>query len=115
MIYFTKIENDLLIIKLIDNNNTHSFFISIKINKDTLHLFRDFYHNIHKNISSNITLDNVNFIFNDNMIKFENNNFKVKINKTNEIMEMFDKIITNIMIYDMDLDSPKRGESTDLF
>jgi hypothetical protein len=49
------------------------------------------------------------------MIKFENNNFKVKINKTNEIMEMFDKIITNIMIYDMDLESPKRGESTDLF
>ena len=113
MIYFTKIDNNDLIIKIIESNNAHSFSIKININKDTLHTFRDFYHNIHKNITSIINLDNINIEFKDNLIKFENTNFQFKINKTNEILDMFDKIITILMIYDMDIDSPKKDK--DLF
>ena len=97
MIYFTKIENNDLIIKIIESNNAHSFSIKISINKDTLHIFRDFYQNLYKNIASIINLDDINFEFKENIIKFENTNFQFKINKTNEILDMFDKVITNLM------------------
>ena len=110
MIYFTKIDNNNLIIKIIENNNIHSFSITINININTLHIFRDFYHNIHKNISSSINLNDVTISFVDNIIKFENNSFQFKINKSAEIIDMFDKVITNLMIYDMDRESPKKNK-----
>ena len=110
MIYFTKIDNNDLIIKILENNNIYSCTITIEITKDTLHTFRDFYHNIHKNISSTIDLNDVTIIFIDNIIKFENNNFQFKINKNDEIIDMFDKVITNLMIYDMDHESPKKDK-----
>jgi len=114
MIFFTKIENNDLIIKVIENNNVYSVSIKNKIKKDTLHTFRDFYHNIHKNTPSIITLDNLILEYKDNIIKFENNNIQFKISKSNEIIDMFDKVITNLMIYDMEHESPKK-DSDDSF
>lgn len=107
MIYFTKIEDNVLQIKFIDNSNVFSLYINIKIDKMLIVKFREFYHNIHKNITSKITCDNVTIEFNDNIVKFENNNIHFKINRTNDIVDMFDKIITNLMINDLEVDSPR--------
>jgi len=115
MIYFTKIENNNLIIKIIENNNTHSLLIKINISNDTLHIFRDFYYNIHKNVSLKINLDDTFIEYKDNIITFDNLNFQFKVNKTPEIIDMFDKIITNLMIYDMEHDSPKKGDTPKFF
>lgn len=108
MIIFNKIENNMLILKAIDGNNVTSFIIKIKISNFTLINFRNLYHNLHKGINHSFMENGINVEFQDNTIKFYNNNFEFSFNKNNDILDMFDKIITNLMINDLDNESPKK-------
>ncbi len=109
MIYFTKIEKGELIIKLVDNTNTNSMTINIGLEKNTLHTFRKFYQNINKNTNCLISLNNIKIEYNNNVITFNGKHFEYKINKSPELLDMFDKVITNLMINDLEGDSPKIG------
>ena len=56
MIYSNKIEKNVLMIKMIENNNINSFSIKLNIDISIIHIFRELYLNIHKNNNySNIT------------------------------------------------------------
>jgi hypothetical protein len=107
MIYNIKIENNILILKIIDNNNAHTLMIKIKINLLTITIFRELYHNIQKNNNYINILDSLIIEYKENQIRFESDTFQYKINKNIEIIELIDKIITNLMINDLDIDSPK--------
>jgi hypothetical protein len=107
MLYISKIENNELHIKIMETNNAHGLIIKIKIDKDTTNIFRNLYFNIHKNINFESTLSNVFIEYKDNNIRFVSDTFEYKINKNNEIIELIDKTVTNLMIYSLDVDSPK--------
>ena len=115
MIYYTKIDDNNLIIKIIENNNQYSIFIKIQITKLTLDIFKDLYHNIHKKINHLAKFDEneskLTIELKDNMIIFDNNGIQIKIIKNNEIVDMFDKIITNLMINNLEFDSPTPNKS----
>ena len=49
MIYSNKIEKNVLMIKMIENNNINSFSIKLNIDISIIHIFRELYLNIHKN------------------------------------------------------------------
>ena len=110
MIYYTKIDDNNLIIKIIENNNQYSIFIKIKITSLTLDIFKNIYHNLHKNIQYKaIFNDNSHQLtieLKDNFILFDNDGIQIKLIKNNEIVDMFDKIITNLMIDNLEFDSP---------
>ena len=53
------------------------------------------------------TIDNVLIEYKNNQIRFEGSNFEYKINKNQEIIDFIDKIITNLMIYEQDIESPR--------
>lgn len=109
MIYYTKIDDNNLIIKIIENNNQYSIFIKIQITKLTLEIFKNIYHNLHKKINYLAKFDEndpkLTIELKDNLIIFDNNGIQVKIIKNNEIVDMFDKIITNLMINNLEFDS----------
>ena len=107
MIYITKIENGCLIIKLIDSANLYSFSVKIKIDSDSTHIFRELYINIHKGTPYLNYIDSVMIEYKENQIKFEGDNFQYKINKQSEIIDLIDKINTNLMIYSFDIESPR--------
>jgi len=107
MIYYSKIENGCLIIKLIDNANLYSFSVKMKIDGESTHIFRELYINVHKGTPYINYIDNVTIEYKENQIKFEGENFQYKINKQSEIIDLIDKINTNLMIYSFDLDSPR--------
>lgn len=109
MIYFTKIENNEIIIKIIDNTNTNSITFNIELEKNTLNIFRRLYQNIKKNINDVITINNLKIDYNNSVVSFSSKNFEYKISKSNELLDMFDKVITNLMINDLEGDSPKKG------
>jgi hypothetical protein len=46
-------------------------------------------------------------LYKNNQIRFEGCNFEYKINKNQEIIDFIDKIITNLMIYEQDIESPR--------
>ena len=108
MIYFTKLDTNILIIKIIDNTNTNSMTINLELEKNTLNIFRRLYQNIKKNINDIITFGNLKMEYNNNVLSFSNLNFEYKISKSNELLDMFDKVITNLMINDLEGDSPKK-------
>jgi hypothetical protein len=107
MIYNTKIENNQLLIKILDNNNAHSMTIKLVVNNDSINIFREFYYNIQKNTNYINIIDTTIIEYRDNSIRFESDTYQYKINKSNEITELIDKIITNLMIYQLDMDSPR--------
>ena len=108
MIYFTKIEKNEIIIKIIDNTNTNSITFNIELEKNTLTIFRRLYQNIKKNINDEITIGNLKIDYNNSIVTFSNKIFEYKISKSNELLDMFDKVITNLMINDLEGDSPKK-------
>jgi len=110
MIIFSKIEDNILILKIIENNNLNSLLIKIKITKNTLNNFRNLYHNLHKNTNHSFIENDMFIEFKDNVIKFSNDIFEYSLTKNNELVDMFDKIITNLMINDLDRDSPKNKD-----
>jgi len=75
MIYVTKIENDCLMIKLIDNANLYSFSVRIKVNSESTHIFRELYLNVHKGTPYLNYIDSVMIEYKENQIKFEGENF----------------------------------------
>jgi len=99
MIYNTKIENNQLLIKIIDNNNAHSMTVKLVINNDSINIFREFYYNIQKNTNYINIIDTTIIEYRDNSIRFESDTYQYKINKSNEITELIDKIITNLTSY----------------
>jgi len=107
MIYSNKIEKNVLMIKMIENNNINSFSIKLNIDISIIHIFRELYLNIHKNNNYSNTIDNVLIEYKNNQIRFEGSNFEYKINKNQEITDFIDKIITNLMIYEQDIESPR--------
>jgi hypothetical protein len=107
MIYITKVENGCLIIKLIDSANLYSFSVKIKIDNDSTHIFRELYINVHKGTPYLNYIDSVMVEYKENQIKFEGDNFQYKINKQSEIIDLIDKINTNLIIYSFDIESPK--------
>lgn len=115
MIYYTKIDDNNLIIKIIENNNQISIFIKIQITKLTLDTFKNIYHNLHKKINYIASFkDNVpplTIELKDNLIIFDNDGIQIKIIKNNENIDMFDKIITNLMINNLEFDSPTPNKS----
>jgi hypothetical protein len=110
MIYYTKIDNNDLIIKILENNNQFSIFIKIQITKLTLDAFKNLYHNLHKNLYHKEFFNNntppITIELKDNFIIFDNNGILIKLIKNNDIVDMFDKIITNLMINNLEFDSP---------
>jgi len=106
MIYFTKIENGYLIIKLMDSSNMYSFSVKMKIDDNSTHIFRELYINIHKELPYTNYIDNIMIEYKENQIKFEGGNLEYKINKQTEIIDLIDKINTNLMIYSIDVESP---------
>jgi hypothetical protein len=107
MIYNSKIENGCLVLKMIDNNNNYSNGIKLIVDEKSSHIFREFYINIHRGTPYNNIIDSVMIEYKENQIKFEGDNFEFKINKQNEIIDLIDKINTNLMIYTFDMESPK--------
>jgi len=107
MLYISKIENNELQIKIIEANNAHGLIIKIKIDRNTTNTFRNLYFSIHKNVNFEGTFGDIFIEYKDNNIRFISNTFEYKINKNNEIIELIDKIVTNLMIYSLDVDSPK--------
>lgn len=107
MIYNTKIDNNILHIKILDNNNAHSLTIKLLINNESIYVFREFYHNIQKNTNYINIIDSTIIEYRDNTLRFESDTYQYKINKNNEIIELIDKIITNLMIFQLDMDSPR--------
>jgi len=107
MLYISKIENSELHIKIMEANNAHGLIIKIRIDKDTINIFRNLYFNIHKNINFENTLNDIVIEYKDNNIRFISDTFEYKINKNNEIIELIDKTVTNLMIYSLEIDSPK--------
>jgi len=111
MIYYTKIEDNHLIIKIIENNNQFSIFVKIHITNITLDTFKNIYHNLHKNLYYkaffNDNIPPLTIELKDNFIIFDNNGIQIRLQKNSEIIDMFDKIITNLMIDNLEFDSPK--------
>jgi hypothetical protein len=107
MIYITKVENGCLIIKLIDSANLYMFSVKIKIDNDSTHIFRELYINVHKGTPYLNYIDSVIIEYKENQIKFEGDNFQYKINKQSEIIDLIDKINTNLIIYSFDIESPR--------
>jgi hypothetical protein len=110
MIYYTKIEENNIIIKIIENNNQFSIFVKIQITNIILDTFKNLYHNLHKNLYYkaffNENIPPLTIELKDNFIIFDNNGIQVRLQKNNEIIDMFDKIITNLMIDNLEFDSP---------
>jgi len=122
MIYYTKIDENNLIIKIIENNNQISILIKIQITKITLDIFKNIYHNLHKKINYiaffQDNIPKITIELKDNLIIFDNDGIQIKIIKNNEIIDMFDKIITNLMINNLEFDSltptPNKSEKFEI-
>ena len=85
----------------------YSFGVKMKIDDNSTHIFRELYISIHKEQPYINYIDNVAIEYKENQIKFEGDNFEYKINKQSEIIDLIDKINTNLMIYSFDIESPK--------
>jgi hypothetical protein len=107
MINSIKIENNIIIIKILDNNNsnTNTLTLKININDKSLKHFRELYLDIHKNKNHLVTDDNFLIEYIDNHLKISKDSFEYKINRNSDIIDLIDKIIINLMIYQNDLES----------
>lgn len=113
MITFTKIEDNFIILKVIENNNIYSFFVKIPINKSTLNSFKELFKNLQKKLPYKVSFESnsgLSIEIQESIIIFENNNIVFKINKSSEIVDLFDKIVTNLMIFNLENEcaSPRR-------
>jgi hypothetical protein len=118
MITFTKIEDNFIILKIIENNNIYSFFVKIPINRSTLNSFKELFKNLQKKLPYKVSFESnsgeslpvLSIEIQESIIIFDNNNIVFKINKSSEIVDLFDKIITNLMIFNLENEctSPRR-------
>ena len=107
---------------IIENNNIYSFFVKIPINRSTLNSFKELFKNLQKKLPYKVSFESnlvatsgasstaLSIEIQESIIIFDNNNIVFKINKSSEIVDLFDKIITNLMIFNLENEcaSPRR-------
>jgi hypothetical protein len=108
MIFLNNIDNDKIILKIIDNNNISSLIIKIYIKENTLINFKNLYQSIHKNINFKFSQDALEILYNNKILKFISNEFEYTVNKMSDICEIFDKIIINLMIQNIENEDHKK-------